>query len=678
MKYIQSFKIFENTEYKGDLNKVFSNSKYEINQLWREVENNDQYPVEVEDLRRFLKYNNINLKRLFKDSTLKKNMYNVSLRHDSLETYVPDLIHFFKRILKKGYNLHIEDFNGKNKIFDNGTYQVFLIQSFDEIQGFDKNSAICGAKVLFKNYNQRDKIHFVFKDGIYKCSFSVDRKTHKITVISLTGNKVVELEYIKENDPYLYKLMKAIEKSSNTFKYMKEINESKSIKEFWEFSKNLYGHNKYVNQSKDTLTTYNQSNGYGSEGQWVLTTDHKKVYIEKMENGRYIGFDTNGDQVSGSINDIVRSLMKDEVVKESKNMKKRYGVVMMDFDPNSDVFKKAQNIIKDEDIFYNERGKYPPGGRVKDPHVTVLFGLHSDIEDEDVENTIKTFKCPSVKLENISVFENDDYDVVKFDIDNTDLKKMNQQLKSLPYTSDYDQYHPHVTIAYVKPGEGKKYVQKLSNPIIMEPYRIVYSKADRTKKYYEFSDSNQSGEIRVSCAGLASIKIDDKYLLVENKKSRSKGSIVYGPLGGALEYLPNGKKFLDTLNPEYERQTPDLRMIIDYKDIEKFTKWFKSTDDREKSTKREVYEELVLEEKVINDLKESDISEKYIKSVRDKRERFGVMVERFFEIFEIKFPKDIENELKEISLQENSTVKLFTKEEILNNKNIGYHSRFVL
>lgn len=450
------------------------------------------------------------------------------------------------------------------------------------------------------------------------------------------------------------------------------------IKEFWEFSKNLYGHNKYVNQSKDTLTTYNQSNGYGSEGQWVLTTDHKKVYIEKMENGRYIGFDTNGDQVSGSINDIVRSLMKDEVVKESKNMKKRYGVVMMDFDPNSDVFKKAQNIIKDEDIFYNERGKYPPGGRVKDPHVTVLFGLHSDIEDEDVENIIKTFKCPSVKLENISVFENDDYDVVKFDIDNTDLKKMNQQLKSLPYTSDYDQYHPHVTIAYVKPGEGKKYVQKLSNPIIMEPYRIVYSKADRTKKYYEFSDSNQSRKIRVSCAGLASIKIDDKYLLVENKKSRSKGSIVYGPLGGALEYLPNGKKFLDTLNPEYERQTPDLRMIIDYKDIEKFTKWFKSTDDREKSTKREVYEELVLEEKVINDLKESDISEKYIKSVRDKRERFGVMAERFFEIFEIKFPKDIENKLKEISLQENSTVKLFTKEEILNNKNIGYHSRFVL
>ena len=131
------------------------------------------------------------------------------------------------------------------------------------------------------------------------------------------------------------------------------------------------------------------------------------------------------------------------------------------------------------------------------------------------------------------------------------------------------------------------------------------------KSYTTFNESN-SEKIRVSCAGLASIKIGNKYLLVQNKKSRSKGNIVYGPLGGALEYLPNGKAFLDSLNAEYERETPDLRITIDQSDLDKYEKWFKTTNDREKSAKREVYEELVLEEKILTNLKESDITEKYL------------------------------------------------------------------
>lgn len=198
------------------------------------------------------------------------------------------------------------------------------------------------------------------------------------------------------------------------------------------------------------------------------------------------------------------------------------------------------------------------------------------------------------------------------------------------------------------------------------------------KSYMKFNESKSVGKIRISCAGLASIKIDGKYLLVQNKKSRSKGLIVYGPLGGALEYLPEGKSFLDSIYSVYERETPDLRMVIDYENINKFKKWFYKTDDREKSTLREVYEELVLEEKVLPNLKESDMTEKFMKSFRDKSERFGVTSERFFEIFKIDFSKVAENELKQISLDGSSTIKLFTKKEILMSKEVSFHSRFIL
>ena len=42
-------------------------------------------------------------------------------------------------------------------------------------------------------------------------------------------------------------------------------------------------------------------------------------------------------------------------------------------------------------------------------------------------------------------------------------------------------------------------------------------------------------EIRISCASLASIKIDNKYLLLLNKRSYKQGKMVYTPIGGALE-----------------------------------------------------------------------------------------------------------------------------------------------
>ena len=197
--------------------------------------------------------------------------------------------------------------------------------------------------------------------------------------------------------------------------------------------------------------------------------------------------------------------------------------------------------------------------------------------------------------------------------------------------------------------------------------------------FLSFINESKVNTIRVSCAGLASINIDGKYLLVQNKKSRSLGRISYGPLGGALEYLPEGEEFLTKLGAEFERDTPDLRFTITNGKLPEFLNWFDVTNDREKSCKREVIEELVIEENVLSNLKESDITERQIDTIRDKSERFDVISERVFEIFEISFTKDIEEELKEIASKPDSTIGLFSKEEIVKGGGeIATHAKFIL
>lgn len=92
-----------------------------------------------------------------------------------------------------------------------------------------------------------------------------------------------------------------------------------------------------------------------------------------------------------------------------------------------------------------------------DPHVTIRYGLHTQ-DPEDVRRVIGGSKRARIRTADVvSIFENPDADVVKVDVESEDLVRMNADLASLPHTDTKPGYKPHVTIAYVKPGTGKKY-----------------------------------------------------------------------------------------------------------------------------------------------------------------------------------------------------------------------------
>ena len=185
----------------------------------------------------------------------------------------------------------------------------------------------------------------------------------------------------------------------------------------------------------------------------------------------------------------MKILKINEFINEAKEFKYDLGCVMLKFNID-DWNKEILSIIDKEDI-YDE----PKFGLEDKSHVTVFFGIKpEESEPSEVKKALKESDIDidkEYKLQNISIFENDDYDVVKFDIkDCAELRKLNKFIKdTFPNKQDFPSYEPHATIGYVKKGKGKKYIKKLDKPIIAKPSRLTYS--------YPIDDGNSKRTINI-------------------------------------------------------------------------------------------------------------------------------------------------------------------------------------
>jgi N12 class adenine-specific DNA methylase len=98
-------------------------------------------------------------------------------------------------------------------------------------------------------------------------------------------------------------------------------------------------------------------------------------------------------------------------------------------------------------------------GRERQPHITVRYGMET-VDPKEIAPAFAGLGPIKARIGKVSIFEADDHDVVKADIDSADLRKANRKVGEtvdLPGETFKD-YQPPVTIAYVKKGEGKKYV----------------------------------------------------------------------------------------------------------------------------------------------------------------------------------------------------------------------------
>ncbi len=127
------------------------------------------------------------------------------------------------------------------------------------------------------------------------------------------------------------------------------------------------------------------------------------------------------------------------------------------------VIDAGQKLIPESELYTDPTD--PSYGREQEPHITVKYGLHTENADE-VRKILANEKPFNVKLGKTSIFaadsggrEDKPYDVVKIDVDSPELHRLNKLIAdNTDVTDTFPTYEPHVTIAYVKKGQGEKYI----------------------------------------------------------------------------------------------------------------------------------------------------------------------------------------------------------------------------
>jgi len=171
----------------------------------------------------------------------------------------------------------------------------------------------------------------------------------------------------------------------------------------------------------------------------------------------------------------------EEFMNENVNEKKAtydYGCAMLyfDFPEMTELHKK----IEKADVFVDPKDS--TFGLETEPHCTLLYGLHDDVAIDTIKKIVNGFNFGECSIKAPSLFENEKFDVLKYDVEGSGLHDCNAELSKLPHTTDYPDYHPHMTVAYLKTGMGKKYINILgATPITLKPSYIVYSQPDGTK-----------------------------------------------------------------------------------------------------------------------------------------------------------------------------------------------------
>ncbi len=182
-------------------------------------------------------------------------------------------------------------------------------------------------------------------------------------------------------------------------------------------------------------------------------------------------------KVDHNFNMKLKNLIPTKILQESGG-DYDYSCAMLYFDFPE--IHKIHSIIKKDDIYIDPNDK--SFGLEPETHCTLLYGLHKEVSVDDVKNVTNQFTYSTCEFLNCSIFENEKYDVLKFDVRGKNLEETNAELKKYPFTSDYPDYHAHSTIAYLKPGMGKKYVEKLEKMVFsVIPTKVLYSEGNGNK-----------------------------------------------------------------------------------------------------------------------------------------------------------------------------------------------------
>jgi hypothetical protein len=253
----------------------------------------------------------------------------------------------------------------------------------------------------------------------------------------------------------------------------------------------------YAKEHKSEETEINEVSPYET-ADWIQTEIHKKeiklisewlkTTPEPYDHFHWDGSDLLVLKEGKVIETIERTVLaQNQVIPEKRqleeNHKYDYGCLMTYIDVP--IWNDVMSMIEPDDLYTDEEGF----GLEMEPHATLLFGLHHDkINLDDIKKELTGVDQIPANVKGISHFGGDDtnkpYDVVKFDLESDHLNNLNSKLQKFPNTNEFE-YHPHMTIAYVKKGLGAKYDGQFpSLPTVLGKH-IVYSHPSGQKDRWE-------------------------------------------------------------------------------------------------------------------------------------------------------------------------------------------------
>jgi 2'-5' RNA ligase len=165
----------------------------------------------------------------------------------------------------------------------------------------------------------------------------------------------------------------------------------------------------------------------------------------------------------------------------NESVQYKLGCVMMEV-PISN-WEEITSTINQEDIYEVEGENY---GIQSNPHVTILYGLHEGVTLDEVKSVFEGLnESIDIKIEGIGVFENENFDVVKFNVvPSGTLQNLNNKLSEFPNSNEYPEYKPHITLCYVKKGCGKKYEDLTYRHSVENVDEVCYSMPNGSKEYF--------------------------------------------------------------------------------------------------------------------------------------------------------------------------------------------------
>lgn len=159
-------------------------------------------------------------------------------------------------------------------------------------------------------------------------------------------------------------------------------------------------------------------------------------------------------------------------------MAREYAFLMIDYD-TPEIIKDIHNKISDEEVYTEKDEEY---GIEHETHVTVVPCLDNDVNLDRIKEMLEPLEKYKLILNNISMFTNNEkFDVLKCDANSFILKDTNKKITSkFPTHSEYKEYNPHVTIAYLKKDIGEKYTKDILSPlVVLKPKRFHFSYVDK-------------------------------------------------------------------------------------------------------------------------------------------------------------------------------------------------------